>query len=259
MDILSNPTGLFVAKRKVPVAGERDTFAASSDGTVTNFLSAGDTSTLRITAESTFILGGWVNVDTLPASFGTFITKGDIAEGEETYSIGIRSDAKLNVSAAQTSVGNSVNVLSTGTLDVDTDYFVLMWSDPASDLLKVSINMGVADTVAIDSAALTDFGGSFTAFANPVTASWGLDGTMDEWFFCKNPASLANALTLIDSTIYAAGVGAHYSDLTSGNKTTLGLVSWWTFDEESSQTRQDSHGTNHLTLNGTISAAAKLV
>lgn len=40
-----------------------------------------------------------------------------------------------------------------------------------------------------------------------------------------------------------------YTDLTAGLKT--GLVSWWDLSEGAGQVRSDSHGTNHLTPNGT--------
>jgi hypothetical protein len=58
------------------------------------------------------------------------------------------------------------------------------------------------------------------------------------------------------SNLWNDGVGKTYSQLTTAQK--ANLVSWWTMDEASG-TRNDSHGTNHLTDNNTVESAAGAV
>lgn len=51
------------------------------------------------------------------------------------------------------------------------------------------------------------------------------------------------------------GIQAQMSAWPAGGIDTTGLISWWTLDETSG-TRNDSHGTNHLTDNNTVAYAA---
>ncbi len=58
------------------------------------------------------------------------------------------------------------------------------------------------------------------------------------------------------TSIYNTGSGKAYADLTAGEKT--GLVSFWNLDEVSG-TRADSHGSNTLTDNNTVTAVQNAV
>lgn len=59
--------------------------------------------------------------------------------------------------------------------------------------------------------------------------------------------------TAVRDALYGRGFGIHYSDLTEDQK--ANLVSWWKLDEASG-TRYDSHGSNNLTDNNTVTSAA---
>lgn len=235
-----------------------DNNAASSDGTPANYLTGGDASTLRITAEDSFIFGGWVKANSLPASASMILTKGQTSNGNDTYSLTIDPTGFVYFNVAQTDPGFGLGTTSDDALVPATKAFVLAWVNAATDTVNIKINASTTSTETLESAALTDFGGDFRFLADP-SSQWGLDGIIDEWFFCKNPADLAAALTLIGTTVYNSGDGIHYSELTAGNKTTLGLVSWWTMDENSGDSRTDSEGTNTLTLAGTVSKVATLI
>src|SRR5690606_5066683 len=64
--------------------------------------------------------------------------------------------------------------------------------------------------------------------------------------YCQNTGSVTPTSTPAPTTTPTAAPSA--------NPGTTGLVSWWTLGETSG-TRYDSHGTNHLTDNNTVGSA----
>jgi hypothetical protein len=248
-----------VAPAPTPVAASK---SATSDGSATNYLDGGDAATMRITALDTFILGGWVNV-TDQAPTGVFLTKGSVSDTTLEYGLFLTTSSNVPYINVQMHTGlsdDSADATITsneGDFSYATKTFLLVWFTGTQ--LKLQIN---AATPLVTAAAMLSSpmaGGKVTMFSDQDGAAFGLGGIMDEWFFCKNPASLANALTVINSSIYNSGTGVRYGGVSSGDKTTMGLVSWWGLDEASGSTRLDLYGSNNLTLHGTVTQTPPLV
>lgn len=231
-------------------SGERVAlFSATSDGTATNSLDGNDPAGLQVDVTTdTFIIGGWVKVNTIGvAGVRVIFTNGDNTADSQYYSLEMNDEGTVRIrmisTAASTASAGSIPNLTEGVAA-----FVLGWWDGTE--LHIKINAEAAVDAGVIPALPTPTG-EIRVFAN-TDATNGFNGTLDEWFFCKNPPDMSAALTLIGSTIYAAGSGTHYANLSAANHTTLGLVSWWGFDEAAGATRLDLHGDNDLTLNGTI-------
>ncbi len=228
--------------------------AASNDGTETNYLTAVNPASMRIISTDTFIFGGWIS-NTDGTSAGTLFTKGP-AQTAISYSLdyGNNVPGKFSLDVQKDDLNND-NLVTNNTVVADnTKTFIVGWVDATT--VKLAINAGTAASHAHIRTQTMDGGGNVFFFGENFT---GYKGVMDNWFFCKNPADMAAAIALINSTVYNSGTGIQYSDLSAGDKTTIGLVSWWSLDEASGSTRADSHGTNDLTLTGTITQVSPLV
>jgi hypothetical protein len=136
----------------------------------------------------------------------------------------LRAAAGGGVAAPEAPTGLTATVFSTSRID-------LTWTDNATDETgyKVyrstdNVSFSVIDTIAADSEAYSD---------TTITA-----GTT---YYYKVAA-------------YNAG-GEAAGNVDAANTLTLNLVSWWSLDEASGQ-RNDSHGTNHLADNNTVTQAA---
>lgn len=259
MDFLSNPTAGFVSKRTTPVAGERVTLKAAQNAATTgNWLDAGDAAGLRVTQSDSFIIAGWVKVTA--TTQGYILTKGeDFSTVVDEYSLYV-NDTTLVVTfnVATNNTGSSAAIDSTA-LTVNTKSFLVAWVNDADGTINIQLDNGTINSIELTRSSDPATGGNFVMFANDAgDGSVGLKAVLDEWFFCKNPPVMADALTLINSFIYNSGNGNHYDNLTANQITTLGLVSWWGMDEASAATRKDLNSTNDLTLNGTITQVAPL-
>ncbi len=250
-EFLTTVGGVF--SEGVQPASAATAFSANNAATTGNYLSAGDAAGLRIILTDTFITGGWIrwtsNVDAVP------FTKGDVNAGTESYGMFI-TGASGSITASVHNGTSDTTVDSADPIVINTKAFVVMWHDGTN--LNIKINAGSTASVVSARTNIADPGGNFTLFSNDDSGALGTECSLDEWFFCKNPADMPAALAVVDS-IYNSGTGIRYADLSAGNKTTLGLVSWWTLDDASASNRADAHGANTLTLNGTITRATALV
>lgn len=248
--LFSTTLGFGVSQPTAAVAASL--FAASNAATSGNYLSAGNAAGLRITKDDTFILGGWIkwssNADAI------IFTKGDTFAGTESYGLFLTGSSGTVTASVHNGASDSA-VDTDGTLVSGQKALVVMYVDATT--LNAKINADAFTSVPAVRLNVADPGGSVVAFANS-DGTQATVCTLDEWFFCKNPSDMTAALAVISSTIYNAGSGTHYSALSAGNKTTLGLVSWWGFDEASGATRLDLHGVNNLTLTGTITQVPAL-
>lgn len=136
---------------------------------------------------------------------------------------------------------------------ISTWYFFMAYHDAVSNTIGISLNGGAFATTAhttgvFDSSAAFRLGGRDDA-------SEYYGGRLDSVAFGKSPVGgLAALAATIRDRLYASGSGLYYSDLASAEKTAWGLASWWDLDEASG-TRSDSHGTNNLTDNNTVTQA----
>lgn len=235
----------------LPPAG----FAAQNAARISNFLSAGDASGLRITKNDTFIIGGWIkwndNVDSVP------FTKGDVNLGTESYGMYLSgSNGLITASVANGVSDTAIDAVTAIVSGVSA--FVLMWVD--STTINISINNGTVATAICARINVADPGGNVVCFSNDDgLGGLGFKGILDEWFFCKNPASMTTAISTINTDIYNGGTGLRYKNVTAADKTTIGLVSWWTMDQATGSSRTDSSSTNDLTKTGTITQVSPIV
>ncbi len=235
-------------------------FAASSTGSSGNFLSLANPSTLSITKTTPFIFGGWFKLSSL-ASSATLFTKGSINLGSSgTGSYGLEFFTGGNyIGAFLQDDGTGQSEADTNeTFLINTKYFIMMYFDGNNQLSVQSGNNPPFTLTLNPTPSFTTDTNNITVFADD-DHSTRLNGILDEWFFCKNMVSLTNALNIVNTTIWNSGNGIHYSSLSPSDKTTLGLISWWGFDEASGATRKDLNGSNDLTLNGTITQVTPLV
>lgn len=233
-------------------------FAAQNAATSGNNLSAGDAVTLRTVKTDAIIFAGWLKVTSTDE--GYVLSKGDDAvAGLEEYSMLVNNSGQdITFTVPTDALGGLVSASASSSLTVNTPAFIVGWFDPAGTV-NIQVDGGSVHSQPITRSTDPASGKNFHFFDNDSAAPTALKSILDEWFFCKNPSDLAAALSLINGAIYNSGVGVHYADLSAGNKTTLGLISWWGFDEASGVTRLDLHGDNDLTLTGTISQVTSLV
>ncbi len=228
--------------------------SVGSVGTNNILLTGTDPVSLRITNTDTIIIGCWVNVDT--AAGNGFLTKSDSLD--HSYTLGTDGLGKpffdCLVADGVTDTVTAVSALSTG-----TRYFLLAWKNPATTTLNIKINniATVSLDYSADSGVFSSPDGDLYLMNNGEN-SLKLVGKIDEIFVCKNPPVLATALTAINTSIYAAGVGVPYASLSGAIKTSIGLQNWWTVDEASG-TRFDSENSVDLTPTGAITVEDSLV
>ncbi len=229
------------------------TFAASNDGTATNYLTVTNPASMRIGPTDTFIIGGWFKYTS--ASIGPALMSKGVFGSNGSYAIIIDDDAgDAFLYAQKDDIGGSDSASSPGTLTPDTKTFIFGWIDGTT--INIKVNNQIPGTAAHIPLQTADAGGDVYLLSD---SGFGLNGVMDEWFFCKNPPDMTAALAIVNSIIYNSGTGAHYDALNDADKTALGLVSWWSLDEASASSRVDSKGTNNLSVNGTVTKVIPLV
>lgn len=125
---------------------------------------------------------------------------------------------------------------------VGTWYFFYIYHDTTNNLIGISINNGTVNTTA--STRVTNTSScNFTigSIATPTSYYNGRNQFIGAW---------SRVLTAAEVTsLYNRGFGKDYSDLTAGEKTSM--VSYWELTEASGN-RADSHGTNTLTDNNSV-------
>lgn len=140
----------------------------------------------------------------------------------------------------QTSVTGDINDFVLGEW-----VFAFCYYDSVNDLVGMIIDNSktftTSQTTGINNSEQTFYLGSINAGSY-------LDGSIDSFAWGISPTT---ALTDISTLLYNAGTGKTYADLSTAEKTGMGLISWYNLDEQSG-TRNDSHGTNHLTDNNTV-------
>ncbi len=238
-------------------------FAAKNPAATGNWLAGGNPSGLQVTSNDSFIIGGWITTGALLTNASLF-AKGDITVGtgstDFSYSLDVPSGGGIKFSVAtDTNAINNTSVPPLRNLLPSTTYFILAWTDLGANTLNLQLNNGVVDSVDLNIATTTDSGQNVSMFAEN-DGSRGFDsGVMDEVFFCKNPADMTIAINTIQTNIYNSGTGLKYADVLNADKTTIGLISWWTLDQASGASRTDAKGSNNLTLHGTITQVSPIV
>ena len=246
-------TGLLVPGRKLRYrAGFKLGTGVAAQFTRANseYLSIADSAVLS-TGDIAFTVAGWVYLDSKPgdeALISKWTTTGNQREYKLAYisaSDRFRFDVSNDGTAAVTIAANTLGIPATATW-----YFVVAWHDPTANTINIQVNNGAADSAAHAT-------GVFNSTASVILGATGvfaelMDGRVDEVGFWKR------TLTTAEKTwLYNSGSGRAYIEVgqtgTNGSALRTSLVSWWGLDETSG-TRYDAHGTNHLTDNATVTS-----
>jgi hypothetical protein len=182
-----------------------------------------------------FSYGGWVYFDTISAACGII---GKWRAGLTNHVL-IFNQTSGKIEWYYTGAG--LHLISTVAISTGTWYHVSIYHDGVNDEVGISVNNETFVTAAFSNgmAALyppLDFG--TYSLANY------LNGRLDSPFFYDKAISQTE-----NATMYNAGAGQNYYDMDK-----VGLVSFWSLNETSG-TRYDMHGGNHLTDNNTVTYA----
>lgn len=222
----------------------------NTDGS-TDYLQ-GTSSSLSISDTDSFIVGGWIdNWVVAPASFGTIAVDFDTALSYLGFILYVSDTGVLEFDTIDDFL-NPVTPISGKT-------FIVAWIDRSINQMTLAANGVVLDTKTFTPSSFSASSGTlsfFTEFYNPTNTP--LSAVLDNWFFCKNPVDMSIAISTIHSSIYNSGNGKNYDSLTPTEKSDIGLVGWWGFDESGDNTRFDSQGTNDLSTIGAIDDTSPL-
>lgn len=225
--------------------------AAQFTAANSEYLSIADNASLS-TGDIDFWFGVWAYLDSKGAlrgiaskGVGSFASEWDLLYNDSLDRFAFscfQSPATQAVAAA--------NVL--GSPSTETWYFLMVYHDSVNDEIGISVNGGNW-TTAVLVGGPNDSTLAFLLGAG--SASMFHDGRLDSSGFGKSPiGGIAGIKDAIRDSLYNSGRGKSYSALTTAEKTDWGLVSFWNL-EEPSGTREDSHGTNDLTDNNTVTQA----
>ena len=208
---------------------------------------AGNQSRLQVANNATvqaaprFWLASWVQFDSLSTS-RIFLGKDNTTSIRE-YSLlytSVNNCLRFSVSNTGSSLNNQLNGTNFGSPGTGIWRFVMGYYDQTAGRMGISVDGAAFQTMDVIGAPFTgtaplDFGTN--------NASYPHDGRLDQVALGKAPSA---SFDQIRDALYNGGSGRTYNQLTSSQKTDFGLVSFWEM-EELTGTRNDSHGTNHLT------------
>lgn len=196
------------------------------------------------TGDISFTFCGWLYLDANSSS-RAFVNKDAVGAREYQFTYISGTGFIIEVFTAG-SVAKTLTLATTPT--TGTWYFYVFWHDAAADTLNLQLNNGSTTSVAtgtLQAATATEFrlgASSYSGFTSYYS------GRMQNVGFWKRVLNSTER-----SSLWNSGFGKPYAELTSGEKTSM--VSWWSLDEASGS-RADSHGSNTLTDNNTVTQAA---
>lgn len=195
-----------------------------------------------------FSYAGWVYFDNT-GTLGDFVGKWTALNNSEFV---LRRSAASILQLFYTTDGSSITALTTTTsLSASNWYFICARYDSAEEKMYAR-----ADTTEqIFTGVLQPIGGTndFILGAKSPGGSGAIAGRMDSWARFNRFLSDAEV-----SALYNSGAGRTYLDLDAISFDKTNLIAWWDLDEVSG-TRFDSHGSNDLTDNRTVSSATGIV
>ena len=242
----ANGTNHLTDNNTVTSAAGKVTYTAEDASQFTSanseYLSVNDNTSLSLGSGVEATFAGWVYFDSLSSQMH-IINKWNGASYEYFLDIGVGGDYKFRFGGYNPS-GTYAEIKSNtfGTPVVKTWYYVECgWT---GGNLFIAVNRGTRDTAALSN-GLRDQTAPFVFGRNSDGGSAYLNGRLTMWNFWKTTIPSTGTL----DGIYSRGFGSDYSELSGAELT--GLESSWELTEASG-TRNDSHGTNHLTDNNTV-------
>lgn len=214
------------------------------------YLSISDNSDLSV-GDIDFTFSCWVYLDTKAHDSTFFSKKDDDAAGQEEYLLRYRSSEDRFWFKAVTespSIDMAVFANSFGSPAIDTWYFIVVRHDSTANTVNIQVNNGTVDSASTGTNVPFDGPSSFRIGAENSTVASLTDGRVSLLGFWKR------LLTSDEVTrIYNSGKGTVYKNLIPSDKTSL--ITYWNL-HEGSGTRYDSHGSNDLTDNNTVTQAS---
>jgi len=243
------PTSMISYWRMEEASGSRydaTGFSEASQFTVANseYLSIADNTSLS-TGDIDFTFSGWVYLDS-KATHQRWVSKLNTSGDNREYILGYDSSTdRLFLTLYTDGTGGSatqIDANNLGSPSTDTWYFVVGWHDATANTMNIQIDNGTIDSTAY-SGGVHDGTAVFNIGAQQSANQW-WDGRISNVGFWKRTLTASEKTSL-----YNAGRGKNYAGLTSGEK--VSMESYWNLTE-SSGTRSDSHGSNDLTDNNTV-------
>jgi len=206
------------------------------------------------TGDIDFTLAGWVYFDAVPSSGNDYGIMGKWLAGAGTreyllYAFNSGGTTKFAFTVRNTADSGDANVTANnfGAVSANNWYYVVAWHDATANTINISVNNSTADSAA-HSGGVYDGAQSFDIGRYSLGSYF--HGKIDSASFWKR------TLTSAEKTwLYNVNRGRKYAEIgianTAGSDLTTNLIAWWNLDEASG-TRNDSHGTNHLTDNNTV-------
>ena len=194
-----------------------------------------------------------VYLDTLPSAGNYFGIFSKWAVGNQEYSIAVDNTGgvirfELGVRNTGDTSASYVQATTFGTPSVGTWYMINAYHDSVNNIIGIAVNNGTPNTAAY-SGGVRDGTAAFE-----LGRSGGgnyLNGRLD------NVAVWKKVLSADQRTwLYNSGLGRRYSE--AGGSIQVSLQAWWDL-EEASGNRADSHSTNTLADNNTVTQANGVV
>ncbi len=216
------------------------------------YLSIADNPSLS-TGDIDFTMLGWVYLDSGDSNQTFFAKSQDAGDNSEYVVQYLTSNDKFRfvVSPDGTSNTTAVTANVLGVASTGTFYFIVAWHSAAANTINIQVNDGTADSGAYSS-GLSDQDGDFT-IGSEHGGGTSMDGRGASVLFCKCIFTAAEK-----SWLYNSGSGRRYHELgiagTACSNCTTSLEGAWDLSETSGS-RADSHGSNTLTDNNTVTSA----
>jgi hypothetical protein len=217
--------------------------AASFDSASSQYLSCASNSTLQ-TGDVDFWYAGWFYTND-EASYGLwskYANSGSvdiriIASGAASYTVSV---------SHSTGAGQVFSFNSSGTYSVANWHFLFIYHNKTNKTLYASLGNNSFNSYTYTGTLITSTANLILGTANDGLGS-PLNGRLDSVAFGKPTSGwLASNATALRDSLYNSGNGKVYTNITQQQKSDWGLISWWDLNE-STGTRYDRHGTNHLT------------
>lgn len=216
------------------------------------FLKCDSDSSLQM-GDSDFAVGGWFKItsdnDVSQGLIGKYNTNADEREYELHYH-GSVNKFRWVVS----NNGSDVTDVVSDTMELDQWYFVYAYYNNSTNKIGISLDGATAVEADFDNGTYVDdtifvIGG--WSNIDGTTANTLADAECQNLFILRDPTDThANII----EALYNEGLGIDYTNLTSSQKTSFGIIHWWRLDDPLDY-RLDSVGTAHLTQSGSPTTA----
>lgn len=230
--------------------------AASFPGSTSHYLTRAEADSRTLSPGNVdFWLAGWVRRNELLGYQGVAARYGTGTNNHREWLLQFREDLGGSAAWTVSANGSTFTRVDFGTIPTINQWnFYFAYYDAANAQISLRMNdlawatpVAHAGGIATNLAPLT-----VGCWINSGVANSPLNGSIDQLCFGKSPAGgIASARDTISASLYNAGSGLGYSDLSVAQKTDWGLVSFWEMDERTG-TRVDSHGPNSLSMVGTV-------